>query len=100
MVILRDIKHDHGRKAVNAAGNVEQASSSRERGVWVEGEEEKRSERGQAVSRGQDPERTLSSSKHLLLGLPKSLWGYRVVYPGRQAAEVQISSGNWESVGF
>lgn len=38
MVILRDIKHDHGRKAVNAAGNVEQASSSRERGVWVEGE--------------------------------------------------------------
>lgn len=28
MVILRDIKHDHGRKAVNTAGNMQQASSS------------------------------------------------------------------------
>lgn len=35
MVILRYIKHDHGRKAVKAAGNMERGRSSQARGKDV-----------------------------------------------------------------
>ena len=46
--ILRYIKHDHGRKAIKAAGNVERGRSSQELG----GRENKRSERGHGSSQG------------------------------------------------
>lgn len=48
--ILRYIKHDHGRKAVKAAGNMERGRSSQELGGRVR--EEKRSERGHGSSQG------------------------------------------------
>lgn len=47
MVILRYMEHDHGRKTVKAAGNVDRGSRSQKVGEgrgW-----EKRSERGRAV---------------------------------------------------
>lgn len=50
MVILRDIKHDHGRKAVNTAGNVQQASSS-QGGGGVGAEEKGGRKRGQREDR-------------------------------------------------